>query len=118
APLQLQLPVEVQAAAFVDGRALEPPASRRFDAASLLRRDNAALAMCSQGLMLRLEDDGPLRGARAIFNVDIFNPCWLWRDAPLDGIGAIDVVAGRIPYYFQLAGDEPNRKFRPAQSAH
>ncbi|HZW17887.1 MAG TPA: family 20 glycosylhydrolase [Luteimonas sp.] len=118
APLQLQLPVDVQAAAFVDGRALEPPASRRFDAASLLRRDNAALAMCSQGLMLRLEDDGPLRGPRAIFNVDIFNPCWLWRDAPLDGIGAIDVVAGRIPYYFQLAGDEPNRKFRPAQSAH
>jgi hexosaminidase len=118
APLSLQLPVEVQAAAFVDGRALEMPASRRFDVASLLQRDNAALAMCSQGLMLRLEDDGPLDGPRAIFNVDIFDPCWLWRAAPLGGVGAIDVVAGRIPYYFQLAGDEPKRKFRPARSAH
>ena len=118
APLQLPLPVEVQAAAFVDGRALEVSNTGRFDRASALKRDNAALAMCSQGLMLRLEDDGPLAGPRAIFNVDIFNPCWLWRDAPLDGIGAVDVVAGRIPYYFQLAGDEPNRKFRPAQSAH
>ncbi|MGH8084838.1 MAG: beta-N-acetylhexosaminidase [Lysobacter sp.] len=118
APLQLQLPTEVQAAAFVDGRALETPKSRRFDAASLLQREDEALAMCSQGLMLRLEDDGPFEGPRAIYNVDIFNPCWLWRDAPLDGIGAVDVVAGRIPYYFQLAGDESSRKFRPAHSAH
>ncbi|MGN7726856.1 beta-N-acetylhexosaminidase [Luteimonas sp. 22616] len=118
APLLQQLPVEVQAAAFVDGRALETPTSRRFDAASLLQREDEALAMCSQGLMLRLEDDGPFDGPRAIYNVDIFNPCWLWRDAPLDGIGAVDVVAGRIPYYFQLAGDEPNRRFRPARSPH
>ena len=93
-------------------------ASRRFDAASLLQREDEALAMCSQGLMLRLEDDGPLDGPRAIYNIDIFNPCWLWRDASLDGIAAVEVRAGRIPYYFQLAGDEPNRKFRPARSAH
>jgi len=118
APLPLQLPVEVQAAAFVDGRALDVPDSRRFDVVSQLRREDEELAMCSQGLMLRLEDDGPFEGPRAIYNVDIFNPCWLWRDAPLGGIGAVDVVAGRIPYYFQLAGDEPNRKFRPARSAH
>ncbi|MGQ4583232.1 family 20 glycosylhydrolase [Lysobacter sp. F60174L2] len=118
APLSLRLPVEVQAAAFVDGRVLGAPASRRFDAASLLRREDEELAMCSQGLMLRLEDDGPFDGPRAIYNVDIFNPCWLWSDAPLDGIGAVDVVAGRIPYYFQLAGDEPNRRFQPARSAH
>src|SRR5690606_10539584 len=96
APLELQLPVEVQAAAFVDGRALEAPASRRFDASSPLQREDEALAMCSQGLMLRLEDDGPLEGPRAIFNADIFNPCWLWRAAPLDGIEAVEVRAGRI----------------------
>jgi hexosaminidase len=118
APLQLRLPVDVQAAAFVDGLALETPASRRFDAASLLQREDEALAMCSQGLMLRLEDDGPFAGPRAIYNVDIFNPCWLWRDAPLDDIATVEVRAGRIPYYFQLAGDEKNRKFRPAKSAH
>ncbi|MFC3714546.1 beta-N-acetylhexosaminidase [Luteimonas soli] len=118
APLELQLPVEVQAVAFVDGRVLEAPTSRRFDAASLLQREDEALAMCSQGLMLRLEDDGPLEGRRAIFNADIFNPCWLWADAPLDGIAAVEVRAGRIPYYFQLAGDEGHRKFRPPHGAH
>ena len=118
APLELRMPVQVHAAAFVDGRALETATSRHFDAASLLQREDEALAMCSQGLMLRLEDDGPLEGPRAIFNVDIFNPCWLWADAPLDGIAAVEVRAGRIPYYFQLAGDEGHRRFRPAHGPH
>jgi hexosaminidase len=118
APLSLDLPAQVQATAFVDGKPLAAATATRFDAASLLHREDEALAMCSQGLMLRLEDDGPLAGPRAIYNADIFNPCWLWRDAPLDGIAAIEVRAGRIPYYFQLAGDEANRKFRPAHAAH
>jgi len=118
APLSLEMPVRVRAAAFVGGQPLAAATGRHFDAASLLQRDDEALAMCSQGLMLRLEDDGPLEGPRAIYNVDIFNPCWLWRDAPLGDIATIEVRAGRIPYYFQLAGDEANRKFRPARTAH
>jgi len=117
-PLQLRMPTELRAAAFVDGQALADATTRRFDAASLLQRQDEALAMCSQGLMLRLEDDGPLDGPRAIYNVDIFNPCWLWRDAPLAGIAGVEVRAGRIPYYFQLWKDEANRKFRPAHTAH
>lgn len=118
APLALDLPVQVRADAFVDGQPLATASARRFDAASLLQREDEALAMCSQGLMLRLEDDGPFDGPRAIYNVDIFNPCWLWRAAPLEGIATVEVRAGRIPYYFQLAGDEGNRKFRPPHGAH
>lgn len=118
APLSLDLPARVDAATFVEGQPLAAATTRRFDAASLLRRSDEALAMCSQGLMLRLEDDGPLHGERAIYNVDIFNPCWLWRAAPLGGIESIEVRAGRIPYYFQLWKDEANRKFRPARTAH
>ncbi len=118
APLSLDLPVQVQATAFVDGKPLAAATAERFDAASRLHREDEALAMCSQGLMLRLEDDGPLDGPRAIYNVDIFNPCWLWRDAPLDGIATVEVRAGRIPYYFQLAGDEGHRKFRPPHGPH
>ena len=74
--------------------------------------------MCTGQLMLRLEDDGPREGDRAIFNVDIFNPCWSWKQAPLAGIDAIEVRAGRIPYFFQLAHDEHARKFKPAKTAH
>ncbi len=120
-PLQQPLPVALQAAAFFDGKALARAASR-FDitAASLLSRTDEHLALCpGEGkLLLRLEDDGPADGARAIFNVNIFNPCWFWQDADLDGIARLRVRAGQIPYYFQLAHDEPQRRFSPARSAH
>jgi len=121
APLQQPLPVALQAATFFNGQALAKAASR-FDitATSLLSRTDEQLAQCpGEGqLLLRLEDDGPAEGERAIFNVDIFNPCWLWKDADVDGIAKLRVRAGRIPYYFQLAHDEPNRRFAPKRSAH
>ena len=121
APLTQPLPIALQAATFFNGKALANAASR-FDitATSLLTRNDQQLAMCpGEGkLLLRLEDDGPADGERAIFNVNIFNPCWLWKDADVDGIARLRVRAGQIPYYFQLAHDEPARKFSPARSAH
>ncbi len=116
--LALPLPATLTVQAFFDGRPLGAPATRAFSAASLLTRSDEELAMCTGQLMLRLEDDGPRLGERAIFNVDIFNPCWTWTHAPLAGIGAVEVRAGRIPYFFQLAHDEPHRTFKPAKTAH
>lgn len=120
-PFSAPLPLQLKAAAFFAGTPLARTSSDyRFDAASLLSRDNAELAPCPDGgrLVLRLEDDGPADGERAIFNADIFKPCWTWKQADLDGIGGLRVRAGRIPYYFQLAHDEPNRQFEPATTAH
>ncbi|WP_256645913.1 beta-N-acetylhexosaminidase [Thermomonas paludicola] len=117
-PLRLALPVTLQAQAYFNGRPLAPPVVREMTSASLLTRSDEELAMCTGQLMLRLEDDGPRLGDRAIFNVDIFNPCWLWKRAPLAAIGAVEVRAGRIPYFFQLAHDEPHRTFKPASTAH
>jgi hexosaminidase len=120
APLALRLPATLSAAAFADGRALDAPRTFRVDAAALLERDSQRLSTCpgSGTLVLRLEDDGPREGDRAIFNADIFKPCWAWKQADLDGIAALRVRAGRIPYYFQLAHDEPARTFEPATTAH
>lgn len=68
--------------------------------------------------MLRLEDDAPAIGQRAVFDVDLFNPCWLWPQAPLDGVAAIAVDVGALPYNFQLSHDVANVVPRPAaQSA-
>ncbi len=117
-PFDLSLSAELSAAVFIDGQPLIGANAQHFSAESLLTRNDEALAMCSNSLLLRLEDDGPADGERAIFNVDIFDPCWLWKQADLDGIAAIEVRAGRIPYFFQLAHDESHRKFRPAQRAH
>jgi hexosaminidase len=118
APLSLALPATVQAQAFFDGRALAPPVVRALSVASLRSRSDEQLAMCTDQLMLRLEDDGPRLGDRAIFDVDIFNPCWTWKQASLRGIAAVEVRAGRIPYFFQLAHDESHRTFKPARTAH
>lgn len=117
-PFEVPLPSQVRAAAFADGLMLVPASVRALDAAALRTRTDEELKMCSNSLMLRLEDDGPADGERAIYNVDIFNPCWRWDDADLDGIASIRVRAGRIPYFFQLAHDEPHRKFKTAKSAH
>lgn len=117
-PFEIKLPAQVRAAVFVDGMPLAAAQPRTVSAASLLSRSDEELAMCTGALMLRLEDDGPLEGERAIFNADIFNPCWEWKAADLDSIAAVEVRAARMPYYFQLAHDEPARKFKPARSAH
>ena len=118
--LQLRLPANVQAAAFHGGAALGPVLAKTFDATSMLTRSNDQLATCpdSGRLLLRLEDDSPFAGTRELHNVTIFYPCWLWPQANLKGIGAVKLRLGQMPYTFQLAHDEPNRRFEPAQSAH
>jgi len=119
-PFEAKLPVDVRAAAFAGTRALVPATRHAFDAAGLLSRSDEQLATCPDTgrLLLRLEDDGPIDGERALYNVTIFHPCWLWPQADLDGIASAKVRLGRLPYYFQLAHDEPNRSFLPADSAH
>ncbi len=118
-PLQLNAPVQLRAAVFESNRRLaHKDSTLSLDAASRYTRTDEALKMCTQSLMLRLEDDGPLEGDRAIFNADIFNPCWLWEGAPVQDVAKVEVRAGQLPYYFQLAHDESHRKFQPARSAH
>jgi len=117
-PLTETLPARVQAAAFYQGQPLAAaPTVASYTAQSLLSRHSQELLSCvgEKGLVLRLEDDGPREGARTVFTVDIFQPCWRWPAAQLDGIGSVEVRAGRIPYYFQLAHDEPARRFEKAK---
>ena len=113
AALTLPVPTELKAMTFVDGKPLTDAPSRwTFDAASLLTRTDKTLAQCPQGgrLLLRLEDDTPLDGPRDSFDVSIFNPCWLWEDAQLQGIASVKVRAGRIPYNFGLLREEEARR--------
>ena len=114
APLQLPVPTSLHAAAFLGDRRVGPTQTHELTRATLMRRTSAALRQCSGSLTLRLEDDAPATGPRAIFSVDLFNPCWIWERAPLDAIAGIDVSVGRIPYNFQLAKDVVNIVPRPA----
>ena len=113
----LQLPVREQmlrANAFDGERALASPRSLRLDARSLRARDSQSLRQCTGGLTLRLEDDAPRDGPRAAMNVDLFDPCWIYAQADLEGMHQVSVRVGQIPFNFQLWRDAKRVVTRPA----
>ncbi len=118
-PLRLKLPASLDVAAFAGDEAVHVVQRLDFTRTSLLERTDEQLALCKlEGPVLRMEDDGPADGPRALFNVAIFEPCWQWKDAPLDGITAVRVRAGRLPYLIQLGAEDNKRRFLPAETAH
>jgi hexosaminidase len=66
------------------------------------RRLSHDLEPCGSGYLLSLEDDAPLQGERAVFLVNITNPCWIWRGADLTEIGELRATVGQIPFNFQI----------------
>jgi hexosaminidase len=104
-PIAAKPPVEVRAASFLEGRQLSVTRARVLDAVNLRTRANGELKLCGQKLPLRLEDDAPLEGERAVFLVDIMDACWIYPAAALDGVTHIDVRVGQLPYNFQLWKD-------------
>jgi hexosaminidase len=69
------------------------------------RRVSHDLEQCGRGYVLSLEDDSPIEGERAVFLVNITNPCWIWRGADLSTAGSIRVTVGQIPFNFQIGKD-------------
>ena len=95
----------LQTAAF-DGRfPLSGTVSSPANAAVLRRRTDEQLAACTGNLVLRLEDDAPAGDDRAIFNVDIVDPCWIWRDVDLARGAMLSAAVGQVPFNFQIGGD-------------
>jgi hexosaminidase len=116
-PLQLKLPATVTANAFLDGKPLAKPRNKRIDAALLRSRDAEKLPPCrKEGLVLRLEDDEPLQGERAVVPVDVGGPCWLWKQAPLEGMATLRARIVDLPYNFQFGGE--SAAAMPSSHAH
>jgi len=93
------------------------PQLRRYDKAGIVwareveltplptRRLSHDLEQCGGGYLLSLEDDAPLDAERAVFLVNISNPCWIWRGADLTGSKRLRAVVGQIPFNFQIGAD-------------
>jgi hexosaminidase len=69
------------------------------------RRVSQQLDMCSDKIVLSLEDDAPLQGPRAAFLVDIMNPCWIFKGADLTGAATLVASVGQVPFNFQIGND-------------
>jgi hexosaminidase len=76
-----------------------------LDTRFLNLRTDQTLEQCSGNLALRLEDDAPLEGKRAFFNVDIVDPCWIWPDVDLSRGRSLRVAVGQVPFNFQIGKD-------------
>lgn len=108
----------LHAATFAtDGFELAAPRTRVVDAAALLTRNSDQLETCGKPMIvLRLEDDRPLRGPRPVYRLDIGNMCWQWKHAPLDGVRRIALTVGNLPWNFQLWHDDAGVVVRPGHS--
>ena len=63
------------------------------------------LATCADKLVLNLEDDAPLAGPRAVFLIDIENPCWLLPATDLTRARTLTAAVGQVPFNFQIGHD-------------
>jgi hexosaminidase len=75
------------------------------------------LATCSARLVLNLEDDAPIRGERAVFLIDIMDPCWMFPAAELSHARTLTVAVGQVPFNFQLGKDLESIHLDAPQSA-
>ena len=111
-PFAVTIPSRVRAATFAGDEVLSHAIERRFDADTVRSRDSHELKTCSGKLDLSLEDDAPVTGPRAVFLVDIMNPCWIYSGAELDGVTSIGAAVGQLPFNFQIGNAVNQIKFR------
>jgi hexosaminidase len=70
-----------------------------------LRRTSHQLRTCTSKIPLALQDDAPLSGERAVYLLDILNPCWIYEGADLSHTTGIAAAVGQLPFEFQLGAD-------------
>ncbi len=105
APFEVPAGGVLRSAAFADGLALSRAGTLTLDPALLDRRTHDELRPCRGKLLLRLEDDAPPDGERAVFNVDIVDPCWIWPDVDLAQGATLRASVGQLPFNFQIGKD-------------
>jgi hexosaminidase len=109
--IALPLPSTVKAATFSGGVRISDVHQRVFDQLSARERTSFALESCDpNGYIANVEDDAPLVGPRAVFRVDLLNPCWIYRSADLTEISALSAKVGQIPFSFKMDNVSVNTK--------
>ncbi|HWI23868.1 MAG TPA: family 20 glycosylhydrolase [Lysobacter sp.] len=99
-PLRLPLGGVLKAANFDGEMRLSASRSQALDAAALRTRRSEQLRFCNGENGMRLEDDAPIDGPRAVLHTQLGSVCLRWSQALLDGIGAIRVQVGAVENAF------------------
>lgn len=80
------------------------------------RRTSFELKSCTDKVVIGLEDDAPVNGDRAVFEVDILNPCWIFRAADLSHGPSMQAAVGQVPFNFQIGKDIHAIRFNRPQT--
>ena len=115
-PLTLPLPTHLRAAAFKGGQAVSPVADAILDPLTIRHRTSQQLKLCAGKLPLNLEDDGPVAGPRAVFLVDILQPCWIYEGADMPHALGLAVSVGQLPFNFQIGADRDKIVLHPPRA--
>jgi hexosaminidase len=75
------------------------------------------LKTCSNKLVLNLEDDAPVNAERAVFLIDIMDPCWMLPATELSQAAALTVAVGQVPFNFQIGKDVESIRLNLPHSA-
>jgi hexosaminidase len=102
--LNLTAADELVAATFLGERQMSQMIRRNVGQAARHRASHE-LELCSEKLVLSLEDDAPIEGDRSVFLIDVMNPCWMWRNAELGGVTHLQAAVGQVPFNFQIGAD-------------
>jgi hexosaminidase len=113
APFNAAFPARLRAASFLNGTAQPGAIELPVTSETLRHRDDTQLDLCSGKVPLRLEDDWPATGKRAAFLIDIEQPCWIYRAAPMDDVTGIAIDVGQLPFNFQIGDDVDGIHFAP-----
>ena len=104
--LELKAGAVVKARTFIDGKALGRERVVTLDPAALRTRVSGQLKRCTSSVPLLMIDDAPAAfDKRAMFDVDIFNPCWIWEGADLSKGATLVARVGQLPFNFQVGKD-------------
>jgi hexosaminidase len=100
--LSLALPATLKTATFAGSQRLSRTTTLPLRREDWQRRRASELKQCSENIALGLEDDAPAIGPRAVFALDIQNPCWIFPQADLDAAGGVVASVGSVPFNFQI----------------
>jgi hexosaminidase len=81
------------------------------------RHASQDLQTCTDKVVLSLEDDAPVQGHRAIFLIDIENPCWLFPSVDLSRGLSLQAAVGQVPFNYQIGKDRDAIQLAPPQTA-
>ena len=98
-PLRLPLPTELHAATFDGAEIADSTMVRKLDQKTILRRYSQELKMCSNDPVIAMEPD-PSKDPGPVVLANYKNPCWIYKDASLEGVHGISASVMSLPYVF------------------